>query len=142
VVKGPYAHSGLNYASLGGNNNENDALTQTITVPAGAPSAPLTFWVNITTQETNGKSYDYLYIEIHNASGTLLATPLTLSNTNATSDKNTLGVYFQPQSVDLSSYAGKTIEVVFHATTDYEKTTTFLIDDVSVTASAAARPRL
>jgi cardiolipin synthase len=142
VVKGAYPHSGQNYASLGGSNNENDTLTQTITVPAGTPSAPLTFWVNITTQETNGKSYDYLYVEIHNTSGTLLATPLTLSNTNSTSDNNTLGVYFQPQSVDLSSYAGKTIEVVFHATTDYEKTTTFLIDDVSVTASASGRPRL
>jgi cardiolipin synthase len=142
VVNGPYPHSGKNYASLGGSNNENDTLTQTITVPAGTPSAPFTFWVNITTQETNGKSYDYLYVEIHNASGTLLATPLTLSNTNSSSDNNTLGVYFQPQSVDLSPYAGKTIEVVFHATTDYEKPTTFLIDDVSVTASGTARPRL
>ena len=142
VVKGAYPHSGQNYASLGGSNNENDTLTQTITVPAGAPSAPLTFWVNITTQETNGKAYDYLYVEIHNASGTLLATPLTLNNTNSSSDHNTLGVYFQPQSVDLSSYAGKTVEVVFHVTTDYEKTTTFLIDDVSVTASATERPRL
>jgi len=142
VVKGPYPHSGQNYASLGGSNNENDTLTQTITVPAGTASAPLTFWVNITTQETNGKSYDYLYVEIHNTSGTLLATPLTLSNLNSSSDNNTLGVYFQPASVDLSSYAGKTIEVVFHATTDYEKTTTFLIDDVSVTASATGRPRL
>jgi hypothetical protein len=142
VVKGAHPHSGQNYASLGGSNNENDTLTQTITVPAGAPSAPLTFWVNITTQETSSKSYDYLYVEIHNTSGTLLATPLTLSNTNSTSDNNTLGVYFQPKSVDLSSYAGKTIEVLFHATTDYEKTTTFLIDDVSVTASPTARPRL
>ena len=141
VVKGAHPHSGQSYASLGGSNNEKDTLTQTITVPAGAPSAPLTFWVNITTQETNSKSYDYLYVEIHNASGTLLATPLTLSNTNASSDNNTLGLYFQPKSVDLSSYAGKTIEVVFHVTTDYEKTTTFLIDDVSVTASATERPR-
>jgi hypothetical protein len=142
VVNGPYPHSGQNYASLGGSNNENDTLTQTITVPAGTSSAPLTFWVNITTQESNGKSYDYLYVEIHNTSGTLLATPLTLNNTNSSSDNNTLGVYFQPQSVDLSSYAGKTIEVVFHATTDYEKSTTFLIDEVSVTASATGRPRL
>jgi len=141
VVKGPYPHSGQNYASLGGNNNETDTLTQTIAVPSGTPSAPLTFWLNITTQETNGKAYDYLYVEIHNSSGTLLATPLTLNNTNSTSDNNKAGVYFQPRSVDLSSYAGQTIEVVFHATTDYEKTTTFLIDDVSVTASPAARPR-
>jgi hypothetical protein len=142
VVKGAYPHSGQNYASLGGSNNENDTLTQTIAVPAGTPSAPLTFWVNITTQETNGNAYDYLYVEIHNTSGTLLATPLTLSNTNSSSDNNKKGVYFEEQSVDLSPYAGKTIELVFHATTDYEKPTTFLIDDVSVTASPTGRPRL
>ncbi len=135
VYHGSYPHSGQNYSSLGGSNNETDTLTQTITVPAGTKSASLTFWVNITTQETTTtKAYDYLYVEIHNSSGTLLATPLTLNNLNSSSDKNTLGVYFQPQSISLSAYASQAIEVVFHATTDYTKPTTFLIDDVSVVA--------
>ena len=135
VYHGSYPHSGQNYSSLGGSNNETDTLTQTITVPTGTKSASLTFWVNITTQETTTtKAYDYLYVEIHNSSGTLLATPLTLNNLNSSSDKNTLGVYFQPQSISLSAYASQAIEVVFHATTDYTKPTTFLIDDVSVVA--------
>lgn len=70
-----------------------------------------------------------------NTSGTLLSTPLTLSNLNSTSDGNKKGVYFQPQTVDLSAYAGQTIELVFHVTNDYEETTRFLIDDISVTAN-------
>ncbi len=135
VVDGTYPHTGKNYARLGAYNNETDTLTQTITVPAGATSAPLTFWVNITTQETSATKYDFLYVEVHNSSGTLLATPLTLSNTDSESDGNVSGKYFQPATIDLSQYAGETIEIVFHATTDYEKTTTFLIDDVSDSAN-------
>lgn len=137
IVKGSYPHSGSNYAELGGANNDVQSLTQTVSIPAGSTSVTLTFWVNITTQETNGNAYDYLYVDIANTSGVILGTPLTLNNTNSTADGNTLGVYFQPQSVNLSSYAGETIEIMFHATTDYEKTTTFLIDDVSIVATPA-----
>jgi hypothetical protein len=136
IYHGSYPHTGSNYALLGGVNNANDTLTQTITVPAGSTSTPLTFWVSIYTKETTTTTkYDYLYVEIHNTSGTLLATPLTLSNLNSTSDSNTLGTYFQPTPIDLSAHAGQTIELVFHGTNDYEDPTTFLIDDVSVTAN-------
>jgi hypothetical protein len=43
--------------------------------------------------------------------------------------------YFQPPAIDLSAYAGQTIELVFHGTNDREDPTTFLIDDISVTAN-------
>ena len=90
--------------------------------------------MNVVTQETTTSSkYDYLYVEIHNSSGTLLGTPLTLSNLDNKSSGNKNGVYFQPAAVSLTAYAGQTIELVFHATNDYEKTTTFRIDDVSLT---------
>ena len=134
VYHGPYPHTGSNYASEGGYNSDTDKLTQSLTIPSTINSATLTFWVNVVTQETTTSTkYDYLYVEIHNSSGTLLATPLTLSNLDNKSSNNTNGVYFQPAAVSLASYKGQTIELVFHATTDYEKTTTFNIDDVSVT---------
>ena len=133
VYHGSYPHTGSNYASEGGYNSDTDKLTQTLTIPSTINSATLTFWVNVVTQETTTSTkYDYLYVEIHNSSGTLLATPLTLSNLNNKSSNNTNGVYFQPAAISLTSYKGQTIELVFHATTDYEKTTTFNIDDVSV----------
>jgi hypothetical protein len=133
VYHGSYPHTGSNYASEGGYNSDTDKLTQTLTIPSTINSATLTFWVNVVTQETTTSTkYDYLYVEIHNSSGTLLATPLTLSNLNNKSSNNTNGVYFQPAAISLTSYKGQAIELVFHATTDYEKTTTFNIDDVSV----------
>jgi hypothetical protein len=80
-------------------------------------------------------SLNTISVEIHNSSGTLLATALTLTNLNDTSDGNKEGTYFPPQSIDLSAYAGQTVELVFHGTNDKEDPTTFLIDDVSVTAN-------
>jgi len=133
---GSYPHTGSNYAYEGGSNSEKDTLTQTFTVPAGTTSAPLTFWVNVVTQETTRTTkYDFLYVEIHNSSGTLLATIKTLSNLDSSSDSNTNGTYFQVNAGDLSTYAGQTIELVFHCTTDVSLPTTFRIDDVSVNAS-------
>src|ERR1700691_1955738 len=134
VYHGAYPHTGNNYASEGGYNSDTDKLIQTVTIPSTINSATLTFWVTVVTQETTTSTkYDYLYVEIHNSSGTLLATPLTLSNLDNKSSNNTNGVYFQPAAISLTAYKGETIEIVFHATTDYEKTTTFNIDDVSVT---------
>jgi cardiolipin synthase A/B len=134
VYEGPYPYAGTNYASEGGYDNVNDTLTQTVTIPSSISSATLTFWVNVVTQETTTTTkYDYLYVEVHNTAGTKLATPLTLSNLDNKSSSNTNGVYFQPAAVNLTAYAGETIELVFHATNDYEKTTTFRIDDVSLT---------
>jgi hypothetical protein len=136
IVDGAYALKGdKNYGSLGGVNDTNDTLTQTIAVPAGATSAPLTFWLSIYTTESNknGVKYDFLYVEVLNSSGSLLATPLTLSNLNGTYDEHT--PYFQPQTVDLSPYAGQTIKLVFHATNDYEYPTTFYLDGISVIAN-------
>jgi len=72
-------------------------------------------------------------VEVLNSSGSLLATPLTLSNLNGTYDEHT--AYSQPQTVDLSPYAGQTIQLVFHSTNDYEDPTTFYLDGISVIAN-------
>jgi hypothetical protein len=133
IYHGSYPHTGNNYANEGISNNDKDTLTQTVTIPSGTTSAMLTFWVNVVTSETTKTTkYDYLYVEIHNSSGTLLSTPLTLSNLDNVSSSNTSGVYFQPAAVNLASYAGQTIQVVFHGTTDSSYVTTFRIDDVSL----------
>jgi hypothetical protein len=136
IIKGAaYPHTGTAYGYEGANVSQTDTLTQTVAIPAGS-AANLTFWVNIVTQETTKtKVYDTLAVEIHNSSGTLLATPLTLSNLNAVSDNNTNGTYFQPAAINLSAYAGQTIQIVFHATNDYTLPTTFRIDDVSLKGS-------
>jgi hypothetical protein len=129
---GAYPHSGSNYAQMGGNNSQTDTLIQTVSIPSNATAASLTFWANIVTTETGTTAYDKLTVEIHNSSGTLLATPLTLSNLDATSSNNTNGTYFQPAAISLATYNGQTIEIEFKAVNGSVSPTTFRIDDVSL----------
>jgi hypothetical protein len=135
VAGGPHPHLGANYAELGGANNQTDTLTQSLTIPATASSASLTFWANVVSQETSTtRAFDLLHVEIHNSSGSLLSTPLTLDNRDRSKDGNTDGTYFQPAAVDLSAFRGQTIQLVFRAIVDFELPTTFRVDDVSLLA--------
>jgi hypothetical protein len=133
IVKGgAYPHAGTAYAQLGGNNSQTDTLTQTVSIASNATAASLTFWANIVTQETGSTAHDKLTVEIHNISGTLLATPLTLSNVDSASSSNTNGTYFQPAAIDLSSYRGQSVQIVFKAVNGTMLPTTFRIDDASL----------
>jgi Bacterial Ig domain len=129
---GSFPNTGSNYAQMGGNNSQTDTLTQTVTIASNATAASLSFWANIVTTETGTTAFDKLTVEIHNSSGTLLATPLTLSNVDATKDNNTAGSYFQPAAINLLSYAGQTIQIVFKSVNGSVSPTTFRIDDVSL----------
>jgi hypothetical protein len=132
IKSGAFPHTGTNYAQLGGANGQTDTLTQTVSITSGATAASLTFSANIVTQETGSTAFDKLTVEVHNSSGTLLATPLTLSNVDSTKSSNTNGTYFQPTAIDLTSYSGQTIQLVFKAVNGSISFTTFRIDDVSI----------
>ena len=136
---GSFPHGGTNYGALGASNSEIDTLTQTLSIPSTATAASLTFWANVVTSETaNTGPFDFCFVEIHNSSGTLLATPLTLDNNSSSLSNNTAGTYFKPAAVDLTAYKGQTIQLVFHVTTDSSLPTTFRIDDVSVALTTGA----
>jgi len=137
IIKGgSFPHAGTAYAELGGGVNQTDTLTQTLTIPANATAASLTFWTNIVTQEAaNTGPYDFLYVNI--ISGTT-TTKLTLNNNSSTSSSNTNGVYFKPAAIDLISYKGSTITLQFRATTDVSLPTWFRIDDVSLAVTTGA----
>src|ERR1051326_4303117 len=138
IIKGgSYPHAGTAYAELGGGVNQTDLLTQSITIPANATSASLTFWTNIVTQETaNTGPYDFLYVNI--VSGATTTTKLTLNNNSSSSDSNTNGTYFKPAAIDLIAYKGTTITLQFRSTTDVSLATWFRIDDVSVQIATGA----
>ena len=139
VVGTGNAHTGSANGYFGSANSETDTLTQTFSIPSTVSAASLTFWTNIVTRvTTTTTAFDTLKVEIHNSSGTLLATPLTLSNLNATSDSNTTGTYFKPAAIDLTTYKGQTLQLVFRAATDSSLPTTFRIDDVSVALTAGS----
>jgi subtilisin family serine protease len=103
-----------------------DSCYQTITIPAGAASATLSFYVRIDTAETTTTTqFDRLQIQIRDTSNTVLATLATYSNLNANST-------YVLKTFDLSAYRGQTIRVYFLGTEDSSLQTSFVIDDTAV----------
>lgn len=103
-----------------------DSCYQQITIPAGAASATLSFWVRIDTAETTTTTqFDRLQVQIRNSANTVLATLATYSNLNANST-------YVLKTFDLSAYRGQTIRVYFLGTEDSSLQTSFVIDDTAV----------
>ena len=103
-----------------------DDLYQTVTIPAGACSATLSFWLKITTAETTTTTaYDKLTVTVRDGAGTVLSTLATYSNLN----KST--TYVQ-KTFDLTSFKGQTVRIQFHGTEDVTLQTSFFIDDTAL----------
>lgn len=127
-------HSGSYSAWLGGYNNANDTLYQTITIPSTGPTgqpvvnAHLSYYWYMSTEETSTLyDYDYLYVRIRNTYGSTLREVEIVTNR---SPKDTW-VY---SSFDVSEFIGQTIQVHFQAITDSSLKSSFFVDDVNVYA--------
>jgi hypothetical protein len=121
------AHAGSWKAWLNGYGSAHtDSVLQTVTIPATAPSATLTFWLRVASDETTTTSaYDTLKVQVRNTGGTVLATLATYSNL----DK---GSSYVQRSFDLSAYKGQTVQLYFLGTEGSTVATSFLLDDVSL----------
>jgi hypothetical protein len=129
TANGSSPHSGTGYIYFGTANSVTGQTYQQITIPAGAATAQLTFWLNVTSSETTTTTqFDRLFVEVRNTSGTLLQTIATFSNLN----RGTAGAYVQRGSYNLLAYQGQTIRLQFRGTTDSILPTTFRVDDVAV----------
>jgi PKD repeat protein len=123
-------HSGSWDAWLDGWGTTNtDTLAQTVTLPTGCSTYNLSFWLHIDTAETTTTTkYDTLKVQVLGSSGTVLSTLHTYSNL----DHNT---GYAKHSFSLSAYAGQTITLKFTGAEDYEKQTSFVIDDTAISVS-------
>jgi hypothetical protein len=127
---GASAHNGFWYAWLGGYDNALDVMTQDVTIPSGAAQANLQFWYKIGTNETGLTVFDIMKVEIFSvATGAKLATLATFSNVDQTNG------WVQSSPYDLSAFRGQNIRLSFTATTDSSATTSFLVDDLSLTTN-------
>ncbi|MFJ8440791.1 phospholipase D-like domain-containing protein [Kitasatospora griseola] len=117
------AHSGSWDVWLDGyGTTRTETLTQTVTVPAGC-AASLTYWLHVDTAETSTTTaYDKLTVT---ANGTAVATHSNL-------DHNT---GYTQHTVDLSAYAGQTVTLTFTGAEDYQKQTSFVLDDLALNVS-------
>ena len=136
----PYPHAGANYAFLGGTDSTaGDIIAQTITIPSGAASVSVSFWVDIVTSETPGfGAYDYLYAGLYNLDGSWVADLKQLTNEDAATSGNVYGNYVKVGPLDLSAYKGQTLQLAFLGFTDSTLPTAYLIDDVSVTTGGSS----
>lgn len=97
-----------------------DTLSQSITIPTGC-HATLTYWLHIDTAETSTtKAYDTLTVT---AGGTSIATYSNLDHHSG----------YTQRTIDLSSYAGRTLPLTFTGTEDYTAETSFVLDDATLT---------
>ncbi len=104
-----------------------DTLYQTVTIPSTVTSATLSFWLRVQSDETTTtQAYDTLKVQVRNSSNTVLATLATYSNLNK-------GTSFVQKTFDLSAYKGQTVRVYFLGVEGSTVTTSFIIDDVSLT---------
>ena len=80
----------------------------------------------MTSSEGTGTAYDFLRVQLYDAStGAFIATLRTWSNTS------TRNVWSQ-DTLSLAAYAGRAVRVQFAASTDSSLVSSFYVDDVSV----------
>jgi subtilisin family serine protease len=120
------AHQGSWKAWLGGYGaSHTDTLTQTVTIPAGA-NASLSFYLLIETEESPGTAYDRLTVDVvSNGMTTRLG---TYSNLHASTS-------YARRTFDVTAFAGRTITLRLTATEDDSLATSFIADDLVLTAS-------
>lgn len=117
-------HSGKQAAYLAGANNAQDLLATLLKLAPNSSSISLTFWWQIQSQE-NSRFQDTLTVTIADAQGKALQTLTTLSSREMSNQ-------WQQRSLSLTSLAGQTVQLQFHARTDGDAATDFFVDDIEV----------
>ena len=122
------AHAGSYKAWLDGYGSAHtDSLYQSVTIPAGAASASLSFWLKVVSSETSTtQANDTLKVQVR-SSNAVLATLATYSNLNK-------GSSYLQKTFDLSAYKGQTVRIYFEGIESATAATSFLVDDVSLLA--------
>lgn len=128
-----FPEGGARHAWLCGLNNCNDTLSQDISLPAGNSSVLLQLSYFITTQETAiNTAYDFMQVRVQSLTQTALQQVIgTFSNLNAANIWRSL-------VADISQFAGQTIRLIFSAVGDSSNTSSFYVDNVSLTTAAGS----
>ncbi|KAA1424335.1 M4 family metallopeptidase [Nocardioides antri] len=124
MLFGDTPHSGLRYAWMGGwGDAVEESISQTVRIPAGC-KATLTFWINISTDESGTTAWDTWTAKAGNA------TLMTLSNVDATN------TWVKKTRVIPAAFSGKNVNLSFWSDEDGSLATSFKVDDFAVTITA------
>jgi thermitase len=119
-------HTGKQAAYLAGANGANDLLATHVKLPANQLSITITFWWQIQSQES-GKYNDTLAVILTDAQGKTLQNLANFSSRDMSNQ-------WQQRTLNITSFAGQTVQLQFAARTDSEAATDFFIDDVEIVA--------
>lgn len=125
----PYQGNWL--AWLSGRNNATDELWQTFTVPSDATTATLSYWLYMSSEETDNGLYDAMSVRLRTGDGAnQIGEDLDyITNTFSPRDQ---WVHRSVSLGDLSSYQGQTLQIRFKSTSDASAKTSFYLDEVQV----------
>lgn len=124
------AYSGSWVAWFGGRNYATERIYQEFMVTSGMTGANLSYYIWMGTDESNSGAYDKLYVRLRDSNDSIIQQLGYLDN------KASEHVWFY-RSVslpDLSARVGQALRLSFDGTTDGTLPTSFLIDNVSLTA--------
>ena len=116
-------HGGNRYVTLGGRNQEKDAIEQTTIIPQNISNLTLSFALRIKSTGNDKTPHDFLKVMVK---GEALDDVLMQYSNADSFDWQTITI------PNLSIYSGKLITLRFEAETDGTKPTKFMIDDVSL----------
>jgi Zn-dependent metalloprotease len=121
------ARTGSYKAWLGGNGTTStETINQSVTIPASATAATLSYWIRTDTAESGSTVYDNMRVQVvDGATATTLRT-FTNVGTNAT---------YTQYSHSLTAYKGKTVTIRFTMTEDSSLQTSFVVDDTALNVS-------
>jgi kumamolisin len=117
------AYAGIQSAYMAGVNSAEDTLSQTTSIPADY-NATLSFWWLINSEEVS-PGWDGMTVQVANGAGTPLHILFAASDRSAS-------LVWQQTTLDLSEFAGQTIQLQFRARTDASLATDFYIDNVEL----------
>ena len=120
------ARTGSFKAWLGGYGEPHkDQMYQQVTLPAGADTLTLAFYVHVSTEEQQPQVFDTLTVAVRRPNGSLIKKLTTLSNQNAAPG-------YKLKTFDLTPYKGQTVRIYFNSAEDAGSFTSFVIDDVRI----------
>ncbi|HXH81218.1 M4 family metallopeptidase [Nocardioides sp.] len=121
------ARTGSWKAWLGGNGvTSTENLSQTVTIPATATAANLSYWIRTDTAETGSTVYDTMRVQI--VVGGVTTTLRTFSNVGTNST-------YTQFSHSLLAHKGKAVTVKLLMNEDSSLQTSFVVDDTAVSVS-------
>jgi hypothetical protein len=103
--------------------NASGSIQQTITIPKSATNLWLTYWVWVSTTETDGNVHDKVTVQLQDLSGNTLETRV-ITNLESTGD-------YLRHAISVAPYAGRTVRLSFTGLSDGTNATTFRLDDVA-----------